>query len=260
MDDFSCSLSHPIYDLLSNKTRLEILRIIACEKNYGSRIASILKISAPAIHRHLKILSQTLKDPDIDDYSFLKPSYRTSESYSGYKGAEATVYEIGTKMYLVFAIYPNFVHSHAFLVPVDNKDNIEKEAPQDQLETTDKKERTDKDSTKAASTKENRKKFSELYNEIQNKNEKINQLEHEILRIFEEKDELMKALDEILEKDLLDFDERISLRTLACQGESCFSNLPELLKQDEEVVKKILRNLRAKEWLNVLGKGIEIEL
>ncbi len=250
MDKYDCSLSHPIYDLLSNKTRLEILRLIACEKNYGSRIASILKISAPAIHRHLKILSGKVESEDIGEFAFLKSSETTRESYSGHKGAEATMYEIGSKLFLTFAIYPNFVHSHAFLTPVKDEIAITDQKTQSQK----KKEKTSKSEDKA----EIKRNFTNIYNKIQEKNDQINKLEQEILQIFLEKDELMKQLDEaILEKDhLLDYDERVSIRTLACQGPNCIPNLPELLKQDEELVKKILRNLKSQNWFDILDEKI----
>lgn len=257
MEDFDCSLSSPIYDLLSNKTRLEILRMIACEKNYGSRLASILRISPPAVHRHLKILSQSFKDKDVDELAFLKPSYRTSESYSGYRGAEATMYEIGTKLYLAFAIYPNFVHSHAFVMPLKNGESVKSNSSQESQKETSVKETA---KTKKSYNKKIRKKYSEIYDEIQRKNDEINQLEKEILEIFEEKDSLMQELDEvILEKSELDFDERVSIRALACQGPSCYPNLPELLKQDDEVVKKILRNLASDNWINLDGVNLNFK-
>lgn len=256
MEDFDCSLSSPIYDLLSNKTRLEILRMIACEKNYGSRLASILRISPPAVHRHLKILSQSLKDKDVDEFAFLRPSYRTSESYSGYKGAEATMYEIGTKLYLAFTIYPNFVHSHAFVMPLKNSESVKSSSSRKTDEKTSAKEITQ---SKKSHDEKIRKDFSKIFDEIQRKNNKINQLEHEMLEIFEEKDRLMQDLDTaILEKTDLDFDERVSMRTLACQGPSCYPNLPEILKKDEEVVKKILKNLALDNWINLNDLKIEI--
>ena len=250
-ENFDCSLSHPIYDLLSNKTRLEILRLIACEKNYGSRLASILKISAPAIHRHIKILSGKVESEDIGEFAFLKPSEYTRESYSGHKGAEATMYEVGSKLFLTFAIYPNFVHSHAFLTPVQDE-NIDK----DSITRQQKKKREADSPDEIAEIKRN---FSQIYNKIQEKNDKINKLEQEILQIFLEKDILMKELDEaILDRNLLDYDERVSIRTLACQGPDCIANLPELLKQDEELVKKMLKNLNSKKWFDYFDKKIKI--
>ena len=79
MENFSCSLSHPIYSLLSNKTRLEILRNIMCKKNYGLRIASILRISLSTIHRHLKILSQMFYGEEIENCRRINNgSYKTS--------------------------------------------------------------------------------------------------------------------------------------------------------------------------------------
>ncbi len=259
MKHFDCSLSSPIYDLLSNRTRLEILRMIACEKNYGSRIASILRISPPAVHRHLKILSQTFTDTDIEEYSFLRPSYRTSESFSGYKGAEATMYEVGAKLYLAFAIYPNFVHSHAYVLPIQDVEKEEFSINEEFIKESDENRPIDEEERNDTTL---RKKFTEIYSEIQRKNEKINQLEKEIIKIFEEKDQLMKELDiAILEKSELDFDERVSMRSLACQGPSCYPNLPEILKQDEEVVKKILRNLKADHWFKFPdGNDIELDL
>ena len=69
----------------------------------------------------------------------------------------------------------------------------------------------------------------------------------------------MKELDEaILDRNLLDYDERVSIRTLACQGPDCIANLPELLKQDEELVKKMLKNLNSKKWFDYFDKKIKI--
>ncbi len=240
MENFSCSLDHPIFEILSNKTRLEILRMIACEQNYGSRIASILNISAPAIHRHLKFLSQVMKDDNMNDFTYIKPSYTTSESYSGHKGAEATVYEIGTKMYFSFALYPNFIQSHAFLVGSDGALNSNN---------------TDEKNSSRIGKKENEpsdgsmEEYSQLFNQIQEKNEKIRYLESEIMNILEEKNELMKDIDSSIQKSSsLSFDERVSLRLMACQGPICIPNLPELLRQDVEITRRNLMNLQIKGW------------
>ncbi len=251
MDNFSCSLDHPIFEILSNKTRLEILRMIACEQNYGSRIASILNISAPAIHRHLKFLSQDMKDDNMEDFSYIKPSYKTSESYSGHKGAEATVYEIGTKMYFSFALYPNFIQSHAFLVAAEaslsdnNSNNIEDEI-------------LDYKKDMKHISNGRIEEYSKLFSKIQEKNEKIRTLESQIMNILEEKNELMKDIDSSIQKSSsLSFDERVSLRLMACQGPVCIPNLPELLRQDVEVTKKNLLNLKLRGWFSKFEDEIQ---
>ncbi len=244
MDNFSCSLDHPIFEILSNKTRLEILRMIACEQNYGSRIASILNISAPAIHRHLKFLSQEIKDDNMEDFSYIKPSYTTSESYSGHKGAEATVYEIGTKMYFSFALYPNFIQSHAFLVGAEASLN---ENTSNNLDD----DIQGREKHKNLSSNRSIEEYSKLFNKIQEKNEKIRDLETQIMNILEEKNDLMKDIDSSIQKSSsLSFDERVSLRLMACQGPVCIPNLPELLRQDVEVTKKNLINLKLRGWFS----------
>ncbi|MFX1544941.1 MAG: ArsR/SmtB family transcription factor [Promethearchaeota archaeon] len=259
-------MNHPIYDVLSNKTRLEILRIIACEHNYGSRIASILNVSAPAIHRHLKFLSQTMKDQDMKNFTFINPSYKTTESFSGYKGAEATIYEIGTKIYLSFALYPNFTHSHIYqssvsddlqesnINPVPNNSTPPKNKPFTSDKENKEMEKEDISYSKSLN------KFSELYKQIQVKNQHIRDLEEKIIEEFEEKNKIMKEIDKvILEHSSLNFDERVSLRALACQGSRCLPNLPELLKKDVEIVKKVLRNIKSKGWFDLTGEEIDFE-
>ena len=243
MDNFSCSLNHPIFDILSNKTRLEILRMIACEQNYGSRIASILNMSAPAIHRHLKFLSQDMKDDNMKDFSFIKPSYTTSESYSGYKGAEATIYEIGTKIYFSFALFPNFIQSHAFLVEATESLSKESNNSEKAIKRDSDKKKTTKNSSEGING------FSELFQHIQEKNDKISSLEKQIMDVLVEKNELMGQLDKsILQNPTLSFDERVSLRLLACQGPICIPNLPELLSQDVEITTKNLKKLHQMGW------------
>jgi predicted transcriptional regulator len=260
MENYSCSLDHPIYDLLSNKTRLEILRMIACEHNYGSRIASLLGISAPAIHRHLKFLSQLRTDPNGLDFFFIKEMKKTKESYSGYKGAEATHYEIGTKMYLSFALYPNFMQSHSFLE--DAEGNISAEITDDSLKGsfigTD---GTDSDKNENIEYKKAIKRYSSLFKRIQKKNSRIKELEAEIMDILDEKNDLMKKMDHaIMNVERLSFDERVSLRLLACQGPICIPNLPELLKQDVNVTMKNLKVLEKNGWFAQFDEEILAEI
>ena len=260
MENYSCSINHPIYELLANKTRIEILRMIACEHNYGSRIASLLKISAPAIHRHLKFLSKSRKDPNGVGFSFIKPFNKTRVSYSGYKGAEATVYEIGTKMYFSFALYPNFMQSHSFLE--DATGNISAEITEDSRNNSfiESKE-SERNKPFSKEYKKAMKKYSDLFRKIQEKNSRIKALESEIMEILDEKNTLMKKMDQsIKEVDQLSFDERVSLRLLACQGPICIPNLPELLKQKEDITLRNLRVLQNDGWFDQFDDEVLAEI
>ncbi len=260
MENYSCSLDHPIYDILSNKTRLEILRLIACEHNYGSRIASLLQISAPAIHRHLKILSENKMDPNGLEFAFIKPFQKTKESYSGYKGAEATVYEIGTKMYFSFALYPNFMQSHSFLEDASGSISakITDNSTNNSFLKTGTRKKDDvekKDYDKAIQM------YSSLFNQIQKKNSRIKELEAEIIEILDEKNTLMKKMDQaIKDVEQLSFDERVSLRLLACQGPICIPNLPELLKQDVDITMKNLKVLQNNGWFDQFDDEVLTEI
>ncbi|MFX1254113.1 MAG: hypothetical protein ACFFCZ_21045 [Promethearchaeota archaeon] len=258
MKNFTCSLKHPLYTIISNKTRLEIIRTIVCEKNYGSRIASILKISAPAIHRHMRFLSKTFKDQDKEPITFIRPSYRTIKSYSGYKGAEATVYELGAKIYLSLALYPNFVNTHVFSTSLDNDRSQESSTFPVPNKETSFENHKDNNVEREISEKEIMKRFSELYTKTQEKNQEIKDLEQKLLEVFEEKDKIMKEMDDIiLRSSQLTFDERVSLRTLACQGPDCIRMLPEILKKDKEIAQKVLRDLRDNGWFESINDEIQ---
>jgi predicted transcriptional regulator len=230
--------------------------MIACEQNYGSRLASILNLSAPAIHRHLKFLSQEMKDDNMKNFSFIKPSYTTSESYSGYKGAEATIYEIGTKIYFSFVLYPNFIQSHAFLV--DSNSNLTNQTDKIVESPVERNSETSQHPEKGT---EEVKEFSTIFEQVQKKNDKIRELEKQIIEILEEKNSLMQKIDKsILKQPTLSFDERVSLRLLACQGPICIPNLPELLKQDVEITTKNLNSLKQRGWFHKFESQIQAGL
>ena len=92
IDKFPCDFNPPIMSIIDSETRCHILRLIANEPNYGNRLASILKLSCPSIHRHLKRMQHfEVGDGEI---KVLGAKETTSESYSGHKGAQATLYEI----------------------------------------------------------------------------------------------------------------------------------------------------------------------
>lgn len=232
MDDYSCSIEHPIYELISNKTRLKILRMIACEQNYGKRLADIFKLSPAAINKHIKDLTSEnnsehnlLREIDIhnDDHS-------VPNEYKGH----TKVYSVNSELYLNFAIYPNFVHSHAFIDPLESDSKNEEE-----IKVTN----TEFSFDKATNN------FAKLYNDIQEMNEEIGDLENKMREIFIRKNQKMKTLNKaVLREPTLTFDERVILRIVLCQGPKCVTNLPEVLNQDQKEIDKTIEGLKKKGW------------
>ena len=75
---------------------------------------------------------------------------------------------------------------------------------------------------------------------------------------YKNPEELAKAKVKDVEK--LTFDERVSLRLLACQGPSCIPNLPELLKQDTEITIRNLKLLQDNGWFDQFDEDVLKEI
>lgn len=112
-----CEIDHPLYDLIDNVTRRQVLRLIACESNYGNRIASIMDLSTPAIHRHLK----SLLGDNQGKLALISKGKRSTKSHSGHKGGEAQLYRVDAKIGLFFHVFPNFVHNHILELHEENR-------------------------------------------------------------------------------------------------------------------------------------------
>ncbi|OLS29025.1 MAG: hypothetical protein HeimC2_02200 [Candidatus Heimdallarchaeota archaeon LC_2] len=244
-ENLICDITHPIFDIIENITRRQVLRLIACEHNYGNRIANILNLSTPAVHRHLKILLGK-KQESINVISEKK---KTKESYSGRKGAEATLYEIKSKAGLFFSIFPNFVHSQIYVLDDNGKGS---------LESSKKEKSGDFEFVKPYKPKKEgmkqRKKFLNLYNTVQDYNKKILELESELMDVLNKKNDSMGELDEeILQQEDLEYEHRVIMRAITCLGEKCSDDLSHLLNMDDKMIAKYIDDLKEKKWLEKSG-------
>ncbi|MHA2098851.1 MAG: ArsR/SmtB family transcription factor [Candidatus Kariarchaeaceae archaeon] len=241
-ENLVCDISHPIFDIIENITRRQVLRLIACEHNYGNRIANILNLSTPAVHRHLKILTGNTGN----SVPIISTKEKRKKSYSGYKGAEAVLYEINSKKGLFFSIFPNFIHSQIYSEDGDGGYMLEKTETK-KIESLRSLKPFNSETT---DNKEAKSEFVDLYNKIQNYNEEILNLEVQLMDILDKKNDLMGDLDkEISKHEDLYYEHRVILRAITCLGEKCADDLSHLLNMDENLILNYVNDLVGKNWL-----------
>lgn len=245
LDEFVCDIEHPVFNIIDNATRRKILRLIACESNYGNRIANMLNISSPTVHRHLKFL---LGEKD-DTFPIIREVERTKDSYSGKKGGEAFVYEINTNLGIFMGIFPNFVHSQIFQVDEDGKQTNITDPVEDRASFVNLKGLTPNFEELKNKKQE---KFNELYKKIQVYNKDIIVKQRALMDTYMEKNDLMGELDELMKSvDVKEVDpeKRLLLRAITCLGPECSSDLSHFLHMDDYLVFKHVQELRQIGWL-----------
>jgi len=239
--DFKCDISHPIFSVINNDTRRKVLRLVAIENSYGNQLASILNISNPGIHKHIKFLESE------KGMNLIKKESTINTSFTGHKGPDANIFEINTKIGLVFSIMPNFVHSQIFefkednfvpsIKPIDDEFRLFKglmlQEPSDN-----------------ADNRENLEKFTKDYHDIQEINNEIVETEKKLFTLLSEKNEKMGHIDKIVSSlDNLTYKERIVLRAVTCLGPRCSNDLSHLLNVELIEIKEIIDNLKEKGWI-----------
>ncbi len=234
-----CSIEHPFFDVISNSTRRQVMRLIACEHNYGNRIANILNLSTPAIHRHLKFLEGNESNP----LPIIRSSMKTKESYSGKKGGEATLYEMSATLGLFYIVMPNYVHSH--ILGPSGQEGMEEEIPEN-LKSLKAKLPTGAEGENLAK----RISYYNLTQSVAESNRRILELEMALMDEMKKKDQLMKEVDDILmgEPDL-EYNDRVILRAITCLGEKCSSNLTHLMNLNYSLLSDYVSSLRARNWV-----------
>lgn len=236
-DRIDCDLDHPIFNVIESDTRRQILRLIACEHNYGNRIASILGLSTPAVHRHLKLLQTQIDD---EDGTLIKVSEKSSESYSGHKGAEATLYQIDKKVGIFFGIFPNFIHSQVFKVAENGEVTASRsqEYENDYFALKPPIPKTDEAGNYINGE------FYNLYQVVQDYNEQIVNLQKKMMELMYKKNDVMDQVDKIfLDNEDLDFEARVIMRAITCLGPDCASSLANILNMENVVVDNHISNI-----------------
>ncbi len=248
---FPCHLNHPIYEILSSSTRREILRMLAYDNSnaYGRRLSKILNISNTAIHRHLRILQGLDNGHELP---LIREKGKTKESYSGKKGGEATLFEIGKKLGMFVGIFPDLIHSHVFIT--DAEDNLST-AELSQLGISEDFSKTKKEPHVLVPDEQQiidpvKKKYLELYENLQKINEELIELERKMLGLLEEKNDLLREIEATLKTDAnLEREKRLFLRLVACLGCSSDRDLSYAFHIEEPIVSKVLEDLVEQGWL-----------
>jgi len=216
MVKFVNPIENPVYSLIGNETRRRLLQHIACESHYGNQLAQILNLSTPTIHKHLSSLKIGFRRPEDDTpISILKEKRKTKQSFSGYKGGEATYFEISSKLLTMFGVFPNLVYAQN--LSLSSSSSIS-DSHSDKLDLLP---------TEA---------LKEQYKVIAQKNLQIAEKEKELFQLLVEKDELLgKYKDEITRSGDLSYTERRLLYALACKGLEAFDHLPTYLQLSEDI-------------------------
>ncbi len=267
-----CEIDHPLFDVIDNVTRRQVLRLIACEHNYGNRIASILDLSTPAIHRHLKYLGGDNKG----GLKLISAGKKTKTSHSGHKGGEATLYKVDAKVGLFFHIYPNFVHNHILTVNDGEAEVIKEEEKSDTLkylvpkktmvnwknnenpetiigkliEISEYKKNKQKKELEKIGTDKLKAAFYSIYETVQKSNNKIKEMEEEMMNLLSIKNDFMEVVDTILKAhQSLTYEDRVILRAITCLGKHCSADLSHLMNMDSYIIERYVEQLKEKDWL-----------
>ncbi len=245
VDNFSSDINHAMLGIIDSETRRHILQLIATETNYGNRLASILNLSSPAIHRHLKRLEHFENDDEVIE--ILSTKRTTRKSYSGHKGAKATIYEITANMGLFFGIFPNFIHSQ--VVELDKSgDVIARKIDPDNFDPDlfGVKIQNGEEITECSGDDC----FTNHILKIQQLNNQIKEYQEYLMNMLYMKNEVIDNIFRIIEKAKdLTFQERVVLKSLIAYGFNNLKLIAKLLNTDENDVHFIIRSLRRKEWI-----------
>ncbi|MCY3413885.1 MAG: hypothetical protein INQ03_19735 [Candidatus Heimdallarchaeota archaeon] len=266
-----CEIDHPLFDIIDNVTRRQILRLIACEHNYGNRIANILDLSTPAIHRHLKYLQGN----NPGELSLIIEGEKTKLSASGHKGGEAQLYKVNANIGLFFHIFPNFVHNHIvelnndqetvvreenkdttlrYLEPMESKVELDADELNNLLDILKNiPNRTEKQKEKDLNKIGDDKLkgiFHSIYLSVQKHNKRIRELEEEMMDILSIKNEFMELVDIILKAQPdLEYEDRVILRAITCLGKQCSADLSHLMNMDTYMIERYVAGLRERKWI-----------
>ncbi len=226
-------LHHPIFELLSNKTRRDMLRIIACEHTYGSRLANLLHLSVPAVHRHLKLLEEY----KVDGHPIITTETTTNENYRGHKGAEAKIFKVDSKISVFLTIMPSYIHASVYeeSIPPVKEGEGTREETKDQMNTN---------------TETNlellQKNLHSLKERVSRYNDIIELKEKELIHYLEQKERAMREIDSLLDQLDLSFEERLVLRSYMCHGKKVIEEIQKTIKIDPILLASILDKLHEK--------------
>ncbi len=218
-----------------------MLRIFASECAYGNRLASILKLSTPAIHRHIKYL-----EGETGGTKIIEKIRTTRTSYSGKKGAEAVYYGIKNELGLFFHIFKNFIHSHIYSIEENKPEHVNgydcNIADIHVYEPNSEKINNSDDEAK--------KKFDSMFNDMQFINSKIIDLEKEIMTLLHEKDNKINEFNNYISSHQeLSFEQRIILRSLLNTGGICLDQMSCELYMDKNILRAHISDLKDKGWI-----------
>ncbi len=217
-------IHHPIFELLSNRTRRDMLRIIACEHTYGTRLANLLQLSVPAVHRHLKLLEEY----KVGDHPLIVAESTTNESYRGHKGAEAKIFKVDSKVAVFLSIMPSYIHASVYEEPVppiaaENHELMENE------------DRGDGERGKMEPS-------------LVQKNLRVLR-EKEIIHYLQQKEQAMQEVDTLLDQLDLSFEERLVLRSYLCHGKRVLVEIQKTIKIDPILLESIVKKLKERGFI-----------
>lgn len=242
MNTFPFDIDHPLFQIIGNETRRQIIQLLSIEKNYGNRLAAILNLSPPAIHRHLKLLHQSGKNSK--GLEIIHDKEKTDMSFSGRKGATASLLEINTRMGLFFGILPNYIHSSVLELD-ENGDIIDQDIDPGNYDSNLFGAHIDPSHLSLDDTKQTVD-TSELY-QI---NDEIKELEHKLMIALYEKNEKLHSVFQAIDRsDDLDFNERVIIKSLIAYGLNNLKLISKMLGISLFEIKTIIQTLKDKHWI-----------
>jgi predicted transcriptional regulator len=170
----------------------------------------------------------------------------TRESFSGHKGAKATLYNIKSSFGIFFGIFPNYIHSQVFELDEGGKPKPRRIAVDDVDPNLFGAQISDGKATQTGVTSE----MDDNLVEIKEINHDIINYQEELMRLHQRKNQLIDRVNDRIDEEIeLDFDERVVLKSLIVYGFNNITHIAELLNKTEEEIHLIIKNLKKKRWI-----------
>ena len=242
MNTFPFDIDHPLFQIISNETRRQIIQLLSIEKNYGNRLAAILNLSPPAIHRHLKLLQQSEKNSK--SLGIIHDKEKTDMSYSGRKGATASLLEIDARLGLFFGIFPNYIHSSVQELD-KNGDKIDQDIDLGNYDSNLFGAHIDPSHLSLDDTKQ-----TVDISDLNFLNDEIKELERKLMvALYEKNEKLHSVFKAIDQSDDLDFNERVIIKSLIAYGLNNLKLISKMLGISLFEIKTIIQMLKDKHWI-----------
>ena len=212
-----------LFEIVGNEARRKILRLLVLEPHYVSQLSKLLKISQPAILKHMKILE--------DKGIVIREKTAASESS---KGPERHFFSINKSFTIMYSLSPHNVRENVWNTDTDefiddgSLENVKQKVESEELIS---------------------KKVSIINHEIETINFEMIEIEKQYIELEKKRNNLLKITNSIIENsDTLQrkemYEARQLLRKHICESRTCVQEISNLLNKKEKEIEQALKSLR----------------